>query len=318
MFQNIDLHIEPRVSVSWEKFIKTTPKYSIALDGYVINAPQYDPKTQHINFDHHFNVERLATMSTAEQVMYALKGGLMKYFTSSEHPRPHVYVDDPDQDVALSVFILENYKMFEGIASIPNFNRLVEIDSRLDITGGWYPMNHNTKLVRQHQWVFQPYSNLRKSGKLYGADANMMRDNLEATCGRIMKHINGDGDEVELDTRHEIHYQGDDLWIAHEIGGPDSRYELHAQGMTSFVNKIGEKENGNNVMTLSNSSPYKFFPIQQLYNAFNEAEHIAKDNPDRWGGSNMIGGSPREAGTSLTLQEIKKITKQVIKEYKRN
>lgn len=311
----IDLQIEPRVSTTWKEFIKNTPKCSIALDGYVHAAPQYDAKTKHINFDHHHEVQRLATMSSAEQVMYAIKGGLMNHFITKEHPKPHVYVDDPDQDVALALFILENYKLFEGIASIPNFNRLLEIDSRLDITGGWYPMNHNTKLIRQHHWVFAPYSELRKSGKLYNATAGMMRDNLEATTTRIMKHINGDGGEVELDTRHEIYYRGNDFWMANEIGGPDARYELFSQGMLTYINIIGEKENGNLAMTIGNSDPYRQFPIQKLYDVFNAAEGITKDNKDKWGGSNLIGGSPRETGTKLSWQEIKEITQNYLKKY---
>ena len=37
----IQLIAEPRVVKTWNQFIKESPPYSIALDGYVSGAPNY-------------------------------------------------------------------------------------------------------------------------------------------------------------------------------------------------------------------------------------------------------------------------------------
>lgn len=302
---NIELIIEPREELTWDEFREETPPFSIALDGYVTGPPAHDEDTQHVNFDHHEGVHRPATMSSAMQAMYAVKGGLMKRFRDQQDELPRVYVNDCDQDVSLAVFVLENYKLFEGTQSHPGFNRLLEIDQRLDITAGAYPMNHDVDLVKQHHWVFEPYGDMRKSGRLYSADASAIRDNIETTCGRIMQLLIGNPGTVESDTRHEIFYQGDDFWMAHEIGGPDSRYDLFSQGMMSFVNKIGEMPNGNNVMSVGRVSTYVDFPLLELYPYYNEAE---KDADGQWNGSTLIGGSPRGSGTSLSIPDLRDIT----------
>lgn len=136
----INLIIHPRKSISWEVFLTTASGPSIALDGYVNDAPNYSEKTKHANFDHHYGVVREATMSTAEQVYMAVKGGIFESFKKEGKPFSDVYINDCDQDTCLAIFILENYKMFEGTGSIPHFNRLLNVDSKFDITGGAYPV----------------------------------------------------------------------------------------------------------------------------------------------------------------------------------
>lgn len=49
----INLHIEPKqIPMTWEEFVKTKPKFSIALDGYVNVGPRYDPSGPYMNFNH--------------------------------------------------------------------------------------------------------------------------------------------------------------------------------------------------------------------------------------------------------------------------
>lgn len=74
---SIEIVILPRKSMTWQEFLASTPERSIALDGVVRGGPAWDEKTLHANFDHHDGVVREATMSTAMQVLFAIKGGLM-------------------------------------------------------------------------------------------------------------------------------------------------------------------------------------------------------------------------------------------------
>jgi hypothetical protein len=286
--------------------LELTPGPSIALDGYVNDAPNFSEKTKHINFDHHHGVVREATMATAEQVYMAVKGGLFKSFRENGKPFANVYINDCDQDTCLAIFILDNYEMFEGISSHPAFNRLLALDSKLDITGGAFPMNLNEKVLAQHHWVFEPYTNLRKSGALAEANAEVMADCVESVCNRIMRHIMGTGGTAEMDIRHEILFQSQimpEFKIVNEIGGSSARYYLFSHGaMDAFVSLVAKRPDGKYVYSIGRKSRYIPFPVQDFFVLLNDREGLTRQNG--WGGSDIIGGSSRELGSSLEPGEI--------------
>ena len=56
-------------------------------------------------------------------------------------------------------------------------------------------------------------------------------------------------------------------------------------------------------------SPYVRFPVDELYAAFNEAEG-RPDGGAGWGGSNTIGGSPRDGGSRLSPLDVERIVNE--------
>jgi hypothetical protein len=200
MGRSIEVVVCPRQVWSWSEFL-LKPGPAIALDGMVTGGPRWDEKTLHVNYDHHDGVVREATMSTAMQVYVAIKGGVMDRLGHAT-----VYVNDPDQDTALAVWLLEHHKQFSGVQSHPVISRLLTLTDRWDITGGAFPMDLNDKLVRQHCWVFGPYTDLRKSGALATANASVMENCLSAVTRRLDLYLMGQAEEKELDTRHSIEY----------------------------------------------------------------------------------------------------------------
>lgn len=282
-----------------------TPGPSISLDGYVNDAPNYSEPLQCANFDHHHGVVREATMSTAEQVYMAVKGGLFESFKKDGVPFANVYINDCDQDTCLAIFILENYKMFEGTQNYPHFNRLLWIDSKFDITGGAYPVNLRDEILERHAWVFEPYTNIRKSGELANASAEVMRNCVEAVMARIHKFILGEAERISLDIRHSILATSDVLkgcWLVEETGGNSARYHLFSKGMNAFVSIVAKRPDGKYVYSIGRKSRYIPFPIQEFFVLLNEKEGLTRQNG--WGGSDIIGGSSRELGSSLEPKEV--------------
>lgn len=303
--KSINLIIQPRKSISWEEFLATTSGPSIALDGYVNDAPNYSESTRHVNFDHHHGVVREATMATAEQVYMAVKGGLFETFRNESGPFANVYINDCDQDTCLAIFILENYKMFEGTNSIPHFNRLLSVDSKFDITGGAYPFNLRDELMERHAWIFEPYTNIRKSGELANASTETMLNCVEAVCARIAKFILGESLRIELDIRHDILLASSNLkgfWLVNEIGGNSARYHLFSKGMSAFVSVVAKRSDGKYVYSVGRKSRYIPFPVQEFFAILNDKEGLTRQNG--WGGSDIIGGSSRELGSSLEPKEV--------------
>ncbi len=305
------IRILPRESMSWADFLANTPPHSIALDGVVRGGPRDDMATGHFNFDHHDGVVREATMSTAMQVFFAIKGGLITALIANNQVEASIYINDTDQDAAFAVWLLLNHKQFEGTKSVPHMSRLLALNDRWDITGGAFPMNLDDTLVRQHAWVFQPYTELRKSGYLAQATVEMLRDNLEAVLGRLDKYLMGQGGEIQLDTRHQILFDSPKFKIVNEIGGNAARHFLFNEGMNAFISLVAARRtDGRYVYTVGRRSRYIPFPVDRLYGAFNEAEGLDKNNG--WNGSDIVGGSPRSSGSRLGWEELRDITLGVL------
>ncbi len=298
----IKLVVRPRESMTWEEFVTGTPPRSIALDGMVRGGPQWHEATLHVNFDHHEGVVREATMSTAMQVYFAIKGGLLKRFSG----RATVYVNDPDQDTALACWLLRHHKQFDGVQSHPGFSRLLALTDRWDITGGAFPMNLNEGIVRQHNWVFGPYTDLRKSGELARAGEATIRNTLEAVLRNIDALWRGEAGEKELDRRHEVLYTSPrhGFKIVNEIGGNEARYHLFSLGAldAGYVSVVAHRPDGRIVYTIGRPSPYVDFPVPRLYTALNMAEGLTA--ADGWNGSNLIGGSSRMNGSALPWKRV--------------
>src|SRR3954454_6787030 len=99
----VTLHMRPQdVPLSWEQFCSPARPFAIALDGYLDCEPRFEPDIPCANFDHHVDVDRLATRSTTGQVLLAIRLGLFRTFRDEQGPRAAVYVNDCDEDVALA------------------------------------------------------------------------------------------------------------------------------------------------------------------------------------------------------------------------
>lgn len=294
------IHFHPRESWTWSRFLET-PRCSIALDGMVSGGPTYDPAGLHVNFDHHDGVVREATMSTAMQVYFAIKGGLMRRFAPAE-----VFVNDTDQDTALAAWLLAKHKLFEGPSSVPHIQRLLALTDRWDITGGAFPMNLDDVLVEEHNWVFDAYSSFRKSGALARATPEELRGNLEATFGRLDRYLMGSAERLALDTRHtfidRLDLGATSLFFVDEIGGNTARYFLYNhRDMQAFVARVATRPDGRFVYSIGRRSRYVDFDIPRML------QSLSAHDIGPWGGSDIIGGSNRERGSALDWPDIRRI-----------
>jgi hypothetical protein len=304
----IKLVILPRESVSWAQFCENTPEKSLALDGYVVGGPQWDEKTLHANFDHHSGVVREATMSTAMQVMFAIKGGLMDRLGGEAS----VWINDPDQDTSLATWLLKNHHLFDGTKSHPLINRLLALTDRLDVTGGAYPMRLDDEILAMHSWVFEPYSELRTSNALATANETVMRNCIEAVHSRLNSMLMGQcGKRVLREDVTILHDSPHGYKILDETGGNEARYVMFSKGMNAFVSIVARvgidahlpsslDKPMRYVYSIGRRSRYIDFPLPKIYEALNKME----GGKEPWGGSDIIGGSPRLAGSSLKWQDV--------------
>jgi len=307
----IEVHIEPRAVKTWEKFKEESPRYSIALDGYVVGRPSYEPAGPFANFNHHEDVDRLGTRSTGAQLYVAIKQGLFTKFSQDGEPYAHLFVNDPDQDVCLSKWLAENSERINGTKSEPLITRLVAVSDLLDTTGGTYPLDPSSRIMRELAWIYEPYNAVRFSGKLAQLNEGEMRNIIEAVCSRISEYTLGRGKTIRLDTRYE-EVGGGVGWVMIKELGPFARSELFAKGVHAFVS-VRDRGNEHYDYTLGRTSPFIDFPIEHFYKVLNDAEELNGNEGNHWGGGDTIGGSPRKTGSKIKPDDLIRIINGCLK-----
>ncbi len=305
----IQLHVEPRVTKTWEAFLAEAPPHSIALDGYVEGPPSFSSVGPHANFDHHLQVDRLSTRSTCMQVFMAVTMGLFDTFRDQDQPFAHVFVNDADQDTCLAIWVLRRPELCVGMESGQPITRLLLLEDVLDCTGGAYPLDPKRSAMREQAWVFEPYFNARMDGSLLGMDGAAMGGLIDDVGDRITAHSLGQGRVVDLDTRYD-RIGGGECWALIVEHGAHARTELFASGVRAFVS-VRDNGDGRWTYSLCKMSPFVRFPVTELYDVLNAEEGTAAGQ-DGWGGSNIIGGSPREGGSKIPPQDLERIINETL------
>jgi hypothetical protein len=214
----ITLHMHPdRAPLTWDTFCAAAPAHSIALDGYVVGGPRYDAASPRVNFNHHEEVDRLATRSTCAQVHLAIRQGLFSRFRDEGGARADVYANDCDQDVCLSWYLLKNHYRAEPTMNAA-LNRLVGVEDVLDATAGAYPYPADMPLLQEVAWIFRPYTQARQTGWLDGRNSCVFADVVDAVCSRVERYLIGSGERESLDTHYEVLRHGHDFVQVLEVG----------------------------------------------------------------------------------------------------
>lgn len=294
----------------------TKGPYSIALDGFVYGGPwfvEFDSYGNRIgpvlNLNHHEEVDRLATRATCGQTLMALRQGLFQMFRDERGPRATVYVNDCDEDVCLSWFLLHRHYWCEQPLN-PLLNRLVAMEDALDATAGAYPYPTDLPALRSMAWIFQPYRSFRVSGEIDKKDSTAYRAVIDSVEHRIESYLVGRGGEVPLTTGFE-QIGGGKTWMMVREHGTEARTGMFASGIRAYVS-VRERPDGHFTYTVGRMSSFIRFYLPQVFSRLNEVEARAAsvklaDLQDRWGGSDTVGGSPRVGGSRIEPDELTKI-----------
>lgn len=322
------LHCEPKQPpMQWETFYTTKPNYSIALDGYVIGKPQFlqyirvkgERRGPFANFNHHEEVERLETRATCAQVLMDMREGLYQAFKKDGHPCANVYVNDCDEDVCLSVFLLHRPDLVEhiddGNGRYEKFLKLIDTEDKLDSTAGSYPFARcNLGPLKELAWIFEPYRQFRISGEIdKNKTPSAYEDIILAVEKRLEQFLIGEGKTIELDLNYErlelIVEPNITPWVMIKEIGAQAYLGMYNDGHNAFVSV---RELPNNRWKYSVGCKSKFIPfnVPEILVALDKAEN----NPnEHWGGGNTIGGSPRVAGSKLSPQQVKEIINETLR-----
>lgn len=302
--RNITLSMRPEnASLRWEDFCAAHGPYTIGLDGYVAARSQFDPSGPRLNLDHLTDVDRLATRATCAQALLAIHQGLFDYFRDKHGPRAEVCVNDCDEDICVTWFLLTHHDLATH-GKNPRLERLVNLVDVLDTTAGAYPLPPDLSSLKQLAWIFAPYYNFRGSGELDRREAEGHRRVVEEVSSRIERHLAGHGGSRPLDGRYKRLGGGPGWSMIREIGA-QARIAAAADGIRAYV-AVRERADGRWAYIVGRTAPFVPFDVPALLRALNEAEGGGKA---RWGGSNLVGGSSRVPGSKLPPREVERIIK---------
>lgn len=307
--------------MKWGEFVSEKKPFSISLDGHVHGGPQFfvakDPSKEgpYANFNHHEEVDRLATRATCAQILMVIRSGLFSTYRDVNGPRANIFVNDCDEDVCTSWFLLKNHFLVESTMN-PLVNRLVDLEDNLDATAGAYPYPKDLPVLQELAWVFEIYRNFRMSGGLDRKNNAEYKAVIQDTERRIMAHITGHGGTMPLDVRYEKMAEGGPGWTMVREIGAYAKTGMFSDKIEAFVT-VRNRADGNYTYTLGRLSHFVEFDVENIINHLNAVEYeerkaaklVLPNGPyaDKWGGGNTIGGSPRVAGSRLTPARVAEI-----------
>ena len=308
---SVELLVRPNdPPITWRKFCKITEPFSIALDGYVAAEPCFQEKGPRVNFNHHEGVDRLATRATCGQVILAIRQGLFDCFRDeNKNPEAKIYVNDCDEDVCVSVFLLKHKWWVEHATNLA-INRLVYIEDLLDATAGAYPFPIDMPMLQEFAWIFEPYRRFRLIGGLDLRKAEDFEGVITDVDARIKNYITGQGEKIPLDTRYEV-IRNENNWALIKEIGAQARTGVFADGIRAFVS-VRKRFDDKWSYVIGRMSPFIRFHIIRICKELNKIEGTKKD---KWGGGNNIAGSPRINGSKLFPDEITDIINQVNEKF---
>lgn len=279
------IRCHPDQIFTWEEF-KRLPAPAVALDGFVEGPTRQNPT--HASFDHHMGVDRMATRATCEQIALAIRFGPLEVV--SDPDRLNVHVNHADEDVCLSVWLLDHQEVIDE----PRIRRLVDAEGLLDTTGGCCLPVKDSDFLAEIAWIFAPCKS-RPRG------AEEMEAVILAVGERVDRYAVGLAERTPTASEYStIERRGRIAAIVEH--GPLARAQLREAGIDVFLSLLRRRPSGRLEVSIGKTTPYVPFNLARAFVELNRLEECPQS--DCWGGGETIGGSPRRAGTKLDIQTM--------------
>jgi len=314
---NIELHLERGLSVD-AGGRKRFGEQAIFLDGVHTGAPFCDNETRQYSLDHHAGCVRTFTLATCEQAVVMLLQGL-----PLSTGRWTLWINDPDLDSMLAAWVLMNHVelLRDERALLRHAMPAIRLEGVIDAHGTdreiltALPEDALAAAREQVDRLMAAELEIKKSGRWAQLDfADYACEHLERIDGELLPH--GAVDELmELEELGRATLANDRIAVLLEsslgIYAVEERLkERYGASLGVIVLRIGDDR-----YTLRLVDAFLPKNLEAVYDALNRADPSARKrgkNPNLWGGSTDIGGSPRETGTGLDGQAILEVVGDVL------
>ena len=295
------LIIRPGVIEDWDTFRVTAPRGSIAADGYVLGPPREDPEHDVYAFDHHCD-GRIFVRATCAQMRLAALMGLFEELPSDRR----LYLNGFDEDTCLAARIF----LHPAEARLPQMSRLVGFEDIMDASSGLFPTDPSwDDMLAAGAWIFQPY---RDTITVKGTPEELegiYRSVIEAVGARIHDYLYGRIGEGKVDRRYERIGGGPDWALVHPTGA-DARLGMIADGIRAYV--MVRSLGSDRWFTPSGGRPTRSGSASRILRSAESDRGLPPSS--RWGGSPIVGGSPKPYGSALPPAEVERCVNSLLVE----
>ena len=302
---NIMVQVERGLTVSAANARKLDPG-AILLDGAAQGPPFLDTEKHIYNLDHHEGCVRSFTLSSCEQAYIMVRKGLQL-----RERDWRIHANEPDLDAVLAIWIILNHPRLNDEAGEirAKILPLIRLEGVIDVHGlemrelACLSPEKQEEASAQIAQLMEQERALKKSGDWAGISfAEYTVERLRQIDSMVYSPFHFDAfkiiDEIARVEITEAHI----AVICHSQAGI---YEVEQQLMEVHQDRLGiivlQKDDGQYTIRQANL----FLPVnlQRVYSQLNLLDPGAKGE-NRWGGSDDIGGSPRDRGTRLTVRQI--------------
>jgi hypothetical protein len=282
----------------------------ILLDGAGRFGPLLDNKARLYNLDHHQGCERTFTLATCEQALLMVHSGL-----DLGEGDWTIYANEPDLDTLLAIWCLLNYKRLPTLRPEARdvLLPLIRLEGAIDANGTelasvcGLPRREHASAQKHLDSLLEAENALRHSGDWLKTDLHQFVVERLGAVDRIVYRASDFLEYRRIDEVHgHVELRGG--WVAVACRDAGGIYEVEQHLKARWGDQLGvialEKEAGQ--YTLRRTSTLSDIDLERAYESLNLLDPKVDGRPPgkRWGGSNTIGGSPRDGGSGLSPMEI--------------
>lgn len=302
----IDVRIDASFAFSEADARKLGPRV-ILLDGAGTFAPLIDGDAKLYNLDHHQGCVRAFTLATCEQALVLVAKGL-----DLDRGSWTLYVNEPDLDVVLAIWVLLNHRRVVQLSDAEQriLLPLVRLEGAIDASGTeaaafcGLPEPALGEARRRLDHLFQREQALRALPTL---DAS-------ARTAALLREVDAlVFAETDFGEWRPVEESYGNIELSDELVAVACR---DAAGIYDVEQRLRERWGARLGLIILQSQPGKYtlrscatldgVSLEPLYAVLNLVDPAVDGRPptQRWGGSDEIGGSPRDRRSELTPEGV--------------
>ena len=313
---NIFLHVERGLAVSQEQ-LTDYPRQCIFLDGVFTGPAFLDNDRRQYSLDHHAGCVRAFTLAACEQACVLLVKGIPLW-----DGEWHVYVNEPDLDAMLAAWVLLNHHALshDDFTLLRKVMPLIRTEGVIDSLGF-----NNALLSGLPRRIYEAHK--RRIDKLRREEQQLRESRQWTTVDplefgmrqleQLDQHLFPRGRPrtggVEAQSQAALPSRKLALLVRSQRGIYEVELSLKEQYGPELALIVLDADEGR--MTLRQVDAFLPRNLNNVYPVLNTRDPFVETTGanNSWGGSEIIGGSPRKSGTGLTGQQVLEISARVLR-----
>ncbi len=295
----------------------------ILLDGAGSFGPLLDNKRRLYNLDHHQECERTFTLATCEQALLLVHSGL-----DLAEGDWRIFANEPDLDTVLALWCLLNHSRLKELRSEARdtLYPLIRLEGAIDANGTelaelcGLPTAVYEQTRRRLDDLLEREQGVKGGGDWQTLDLEAYTAEMLGAIDRIVYSVEDFRGYASIDEVYG-HIEIGERCVAVLCRDDAGIYAVEKLLKERWGEQLGlialEREPGH--YTLRRASTLADVDLNQAYSLLNQIDRNVDGRPPgkRWGGSESIGGSPRQGGSAFGPSELLRVLGQAFEPLNR-